>query len=361
MASIDFLLGAAFKDQTTRGTATSMPAIGSGSGTGGAINSADGAVLGVDGSGVGDSGIGFQLAKNVTEKAVITGSFTRNFANYLGRTVESFSVVVPLQGNGGTASSPVTSGDFAHHPGIESLWRAAGVASTATASGNVMTPTATALVTAALYYGDASSNGGRIIVRDVECRSASIELTAGQTGTITFDLLGVFDSYDQTGSWPASPFEYGTQATLSAPVTQAVGFAWGPDTPVDREIGFSTFTATIANEFEEVPSSNAANGVSQRQTGRTMTVSATIDAESTGILYELDQLGESDIANAEALDWQVGTTATAGDTINAISFAMADPELVSLTPNRLGNAQAWDVELVGRASTANQEFSLIYR
>ena len=66
MADIKFLLGVAFKDQAARGTATAMPAIGGGSGTAGAINEADGAVLGSDGQGVGDSGISFSIGKNIT-------------------------------------------------------------------------------------------------------------------------------------------------------------------------------------------------------------------------------------------------------------------------------------------------------
>ena len=38
MGEISFLLGAAFQNQATRGTATSMPVIGAGSGTSGAID-----------------------------------------------------------------------------------------------------------------------------------------------------------------------------------------------------------------------------------------------------------------------------------------------------------------------------------
>lgn len=360
MASIDFLLGAVFKSQTTRGTATSMPAIGSGSGTGGAIDETDGAVLGSSGSGVGETGIAFALSKDYSDKVVNTGSFSRNFANYLGQRVDSFSIVIDLKGNGGTASDPIVAGDFAHDAGIAALWRAAGLTDNQTTGGNAMTPRATQLVTAALYFGNEGSNGGRVILRDVECSSWSMQLIPGQVGTVTFEFVGVVDSYDEGGSWPATAFEYGTQATLSAPIVQNVGFAWGPDTPADREIGFSTFTMTQTNAFEEIPSSNSSTGTTQRQTGRETRVEATIDGESTGFLYELNQLAESNIANAEALDWTIGTAATAGDTINAISLSVPDPELISLTPNRLGDAQAWDVSLIARTAGTNNEFTLTY-
>lgn len=360
MADIKFLLGVAFKDQAARGTATAMPAIGGGSGTAGAINEADGAVLGSDGQGVGDSGISFSIGKNITEKAVVSGSFTRNFANFLGRTVDSFQVVTEIKGSGLTGSNPLTAADFAIPVGLEVLYAAAGLQAVDLASGQVFSPDPTALATAAIYFGNEASNGGQIIVRDVECRSASFSFPPGETGTITWDLIGEFDSYNETGSWPATPFEYGNQASLSAPVIEGAAFTWGPDTPAAREIGFSTLELTVSNDFETVASSNASNGRTQRQTGRTISCNATIDATSGEFLYEVDQIGSSNISTAEALSFSYGTAAAIGGTINAFSVSIPDPELVSLEPERLGDSQAWTIELLARGSTIDSELSLAY-
>ena len=333
MADIKFLLGVAFKDQAARGTATAMPAIGGGSGTAGAINEADGAVLGSDGQGVGDSGISFSIGKNITEKAVVSGSFTRNFGNFLGRTVESFQVVTEIKGSGLTGSNPLAAADFAIPLGLEVLYAAAGLQAVDLASGQVFSPDPTALATAAIYFGNEASNGGQIIIRDVECRSASFSFPPGETGTITWDLIGEFDTYNESGA---------------------------PDTPAAREIGFSTLELTVSNDFETVASSNSANGRTQRQTGRTISCNATIDATSGEFLYELDQIGSSNISTAEALSFSYGTPGTIGGTINAFGVSMPDPELVSIEPERLGDSQAWSLELVARGATIDSEISLSY-
>tara|TARA_R110000787_G_scaffold94732_1_gene197549 strand:+ start:797 stop:1891 length:1095 start_codon:yes stop_codon:yes gene_type:complete len=363
MADIKFLLGVAFKDQAARGTATAMPAIGGGSGTAGAINEADGAVLGSDGQGVGDSGISFSIAKNITEKAVVSGSFTRNFANFLGRTVDSFQVVTEIKGSGITGSDPIVAADLDIPLGLEVLYAAAGFQGQYVLSGYPrfsFTPDPTALATAAIYFGNEASNGGQIIIRDVECRSASFSFPPGETGTITWDLIGEFDSYNELGSWPSTPFEYGNQASLSAPVIEGAAFTWGPDTPAAREIGFSTLEITVSNDFETVASSNSANGRTQRQTGRTISCNATIDATSGEFLYELDQIGSDNISTAEALSFTYGTRAVVGGIVNAFEVSIPDPELVSIEPERLGDSQAWSLELVARAATIDGEIALRY-
>ena len=361
MADIKFLLGVAFKVQAARGTATAMPAIGGGSGTAGAIDEADGAVLGSDGQGVGDSGISFSIGKNITEKAVVSGSFTRNFANFLGRTVDSFQVVTEIKGSGNIGSDPLIASDFAIPLGIQSLYAAAGLEAGQQAYRQIFTPESTALATAAIYFGNEASNGGQIIIRDVECRSASFSFPPGETGTITWDLIGEFDSYNETGSWPATPFEYGNQASLSAPVIEGAAFTWGPDTPAARQIGFSTLELTVSNEFETVASSNSANGRTQRQTGRTISCNATIDATSGEFLYELDQIGSDNISTAENLTFSYGTSATVGGIVNGFKILVPDPELVSLEPERLGDSQAWSLEVVARGATIDSELLVQYQ
>lgn len=360
MAEITFLLGAAFENQSARGTAATMPAIGSGSGTGGAIeNVTDGAVLGDASAGVGETGISFSLGKKLTEKAFVTGSFTRDFANYVSRTVESFSIAIPMKGNGETTTATPVAADFTPDIGIVALLRAAGLDGSALGAVWSFAPLASDLITAAIYFGNESSNGGRIILRDMEAESMVMSFTPGEAAVMTFNLAGEFDSYDETGSWPAAAFEYGNQSTLSAPAITSVGFTWGPDTPAARSIGFSECSITFDLESEVHGSSNAASGEVKRQTGRTITVSAVIDATDGEFLYELDQLGESVIGNAEQFAFTVGTPATGSDTANAYSVTLGDPELVKLEPNKLGNSQSWTIELVARAATADGEFMWI--
>lgn len=363
MAEIGFLLGAAFLNQTTRGTInSSIPAIGSGSGTSGAIeNVTDGAVLGDAASGIGESGISLSLDKSITEKAVVTGSFTRDFANYVARTVESFSITIPLKGNGETTTATPVAADFTPDVGIIALWRAAGLTGAAASATWQFTPASTNIVSAGVYIGNESSNGIRVLIKDVEAKSMSMNFTPGEVATATFDLSGVYESADETGSWPAAPFEYGNQSALSAPAVTGVAFTWGPDTPAARSIGFSELEIAFDLQSQTVKSSNATSGELQLQEGREIRITGTIDATDGEFLYELDQLGESNIANAEALSFTVGTAATGSDTANAYTVEVLDPELVSLTPDKLGNSGAWVIELIARSATANGEFSLTYK
>lgn len=362
MAEIPFLLGVAVLNQTVRGTPTTMATIGAGAGTAGAIdNVTDGAVLGDADSGVGSSGISISLGKKITEKAVLTGSYTRDFANFVSRTVEAFDIVIPLKGNGETTTGTPAAADFTPDIGIVALLRAAGLAGSASAALWRFIPASTDLITAALYFGDVGNNGGRVILEDVEADSLTLAFTPGEAATAAFALSGVFSSHDEGGTWGANPFQYANQASLSAPAVKSVAFTWGPDTPAARSIGFSDLSITIDNDAEVVPSSNATSGEVSKQNGRNITITGTIDAVSGELLYEIDQLGESLIANAEQLVFTVGTVATGADTANAYRITVDDPELVKLDQaDPLGNSQAWTIELRARSAAANGEFKLDY-
>lgn len=360
---VPFLLGIAFKNQTTRGTATAMAVIGSGAGAGGAINNTtDGAVLGDPDSGAGGTGITLALSKSIVEKAPQTGSFTRDFANFIAREVATFSFTMPLKGNGSTAGSPPVAANFTPDLGIIALWRAAGLLGAANGATWRYLPTPTNLVTAAIYSGNsAGANGVRIIVRDIECTGVTFDFAPGQVGTVTFELAGVLDSIDETGSWGATPFAYGNQATLSAPPVRSASFLWGPNTPDVRAVGFSELSIAISNESEEVPSSNSASGLIQRQTGRVITATGTLDAAAAEMLFELNQLAESNIANAELFGFTIGTPAGSAGICNAYTISLPTPELVALEKvSPLGASEAWGFELVARSATANTEFSLTY-
>jgi hypothetical protein len=360
---IPFLLGAAFKNQSVRGTATTMPQIGAGSGAGSAINNVtDGAVAGDPNSGAGGSGISFGLGKAITEKSPQAGSFTRDFGNFVAREVASFQMAIPLKGNGSTAGSPPVAANMTPDLGIIALLRAAGLTGAASAATWRYTPTATNLVTAAVYSGNtAAANGMRAILRDLEATGLTLDFTPGEVGKATFDLAGVVDSIDELGTWTATPFAYGNQATLSAPPIRSAAFTWGPSTPDARAVGFSQLSISIDNQAEDVKSSNSASGVIKRQTNRIVTCSAIIDAAAAEILYETDQLGLDTIGGADALTFTIGTVATSGSIVNAYRISLPSPELISLEKvDPLGASEAWAVEFLARASTANGEFVLSF-
>lgn len=358
---IPFLLGAAFKNQSVRGTATTMATIGAGAGAGSAINNTtDGAVAGDPDSGAGGSGITLGLSKSFTEKSPQAGSFTRDFGNFVSRDVASFQMVIPLKGNGSTAGSPPVAANMTPDLGIIALLRAAGLVGGANAATWRFSPTSTNLATAAVYNGNtAALNGLRAIIRDCEATGFSLDFTPGEVGKATFDLAGVVDSVDELGTWTATPFAYGNQATLSAPPVRSAAFTWGPTSPDARAVGFSQLSIAIDNQAQDVKSSNSASGVIKRQTNRVITCKAVIDAAAAEILFEANQLALSSIASALPLTFLIGAVATNGSVVNGYRITIPTPELTVLEKvDPLGASEAWSVEFIARSSTANSEFFL---
>ena len=108
-----------------------------------------------------------------------------------------------------------------------------------------------------------------------------------------------------------------------------------------------------------MPSSNSASAVIKRQTGRVITCSGILDAAAAEILFELNQLAESNIANAKPLTFTIGTAAGSGAICNAYRFTLPTPELTKLEKvDPLGASEAWSFEMIARASSANGEFQL---
>ena len=362
MGEITFLAGAAFLNQTTLGTFnTSVPDIGAGSDSNSIDNTTDGAVIGLDGVGIGDSGISLSLGKELIEKAVVAGSYTRGFADYISRTVESFSIEIPLKGNGKTTTATPVAADFTPDLGIAALFRAAGLDGNEVGATWAYTPLGAEIISGAVYLGNQAGNGIKIEGRDIIAKSLELKFTPGEIGSALFNLGGIVNDINESGSWPATPFNYGNQASLSAPIIQGVGFTWGPDTPAARALGFSDLTISVSLKTEEIKAANLTPGTLTRQTGRTITVSGTFDAESSEALYETDQLAADAIANAEQLTFLVGTAATGSDTANAYQIDIDDPEVVSLEPGKTSNSADWTFSAIARSASANGELSLIYK
>ncbi len=361
MADYPFLLGAAFRDQVTLGTPVASPNPGSGSGAGGAIDTSatDGAVLGDPSAGVNETGIDFTLGRNFTDKSPLTGSYTRDVSNYVATTIETFSISVPMKGNGNAASTPPVATDFPLDPGLVSLFRAAGLVGSANAAQWQYLPDEAAIISGAVYMADASGTGIRVQAKDLLAASLAMSFTPGETAVAAFELAGNYHSRD-SAPWGDPKFDYGNQATLSAPAVKAVNFIWGPGTPVARAIGFSELTITLDNSIDEIPSSNAESGTLDRQSDRTVTITGTIDAEDSDLLYEIDQLAASQSSALDTLSFQVGTQAASGEIAEAFIINVPYPELTNLQANELGGSQAYTVEMIARGVTADSEFSISF-
>lgn len=342
MAEQNFNMAVAFGVQSVAGTANATIAALSG-----ALDSSDGIVLGDPESGIGESGIDFAVSRSLREKADVSGSFTKQPSDYLREALETFQVAVPLKGNGATATP--AAGEAKPLPGIDALFQSGGLGgANGTAPKYVYTPANAQIVTAKVWI-----SGLAWVVRDLITSQLQIQFTPGGIAVATFTLGGVVDSFAEE-AFPT--FDYGTQASLSAPSVEEVGHNWGISAALR---GFSEATLTIDNETEDVPDSNAAGGIRTRQTGRTIGFAGTIYADDGDLDYERAELVRTN-APTDPQVWTVGTPAGAADTINAFTPRLETPEVRSLTPDKLGVAHASSVELVAVNLSANNEFSLTF-
>lgn len=341
MAEKAFQIAVAFGVQAVAGTADATIAA-----LAGALSETDGFVLGDPGSGVGESGIEWAIARELQEKADVSGSFTKQPSTFLSEQLETFTIAFPLAGRG--TAAPVADADYKPVKGIDALLQACGLAGAnlGTGVGYVYTPAAAQIVTAKLFLG-----GNYWVVRDC---IGSLELSQppGEVGIAKVTLSGVISSF---GAVAFPTINYGNQASLSAPSVKGVGHNWGIAAALR---GFTDATLSIDNEIEELPDSNSSTGKRSRQTGREIALSATILTDSGDIDYERAELVRTS-APTDQQQWQVGTPGGGGPA-NAYRVTLTNPELRKLAPDRSGSSEVMAVELVAVETVLNTEFELLF-
>jgi len=346
MAKVEFDVGLNILTQTAQGTLNTTV---SGSTT---IEESNGGVMGHPDAGEGRSGVSFTTSRGLIEKADATGSFTKQPSDFIREQIESFSIAIPLKGNGGTADSPVTDGNITPLNGIDAILRALGL--TGAGSGGtdtwVYTPNPAGVIycTAKLFVGQTA-----FVLQDCVA-SGSIAFTPNGIGILTANFsVGSVQSFAEL-AFPTSP-AYGTQATLSAPAITSVNHTWS------TARGFSDFTLTIDNGLETVGDSNQSVGTVDEQTARTISASVTMYTDPADDDFEHGQLVLATAAGpTDLLSFTAGAAATAAGTVNGYTVKLTNPETRSITPRRLGNQLAYDVELVAVETVPDTEFELVF-
>lgn len=340
MAEKTFQIAVAFGVQSSAGTADATIAALTGS-----LGETDGFVLGDPDSGVAGSGIEWAIARELKEKADVSGSFTKQPSTFLSEQVETFSISFPLMGRG--TSSPAADADYKPAKGIDALILACGFAGAGGAGTSwSYTPAAAQIITAKLFV-----SGNYWVIKDCIAESAELTQPPGEVGILTVNLRGTIDSFGAV-SFPT--VNYGNQASLSAPTVKGVGHNWGISA---ASRSFTDATLSIANEVEDIPDSNSSTGKRSRQTAREISLAATIYTDSGDIDFERAELVRT-TAPTDQQQWQVGTAG--GSTANAYKITLTNPEIRSLKPDRSGTSEVVEVELVAVETVANTEMELLF-
>ena len=340
MAEIPFQIAVAFGVQSVLGTADATIAALTGS-----LTEADGIVLGDPESGVAESGVEISFLREFIEKAAVAGSFTKQASNFVGEALDGFDVSIQLKGNG--AGVTAADADFKPKKGVDALIQSCGLLGAAWGSGvgYRYAPGSVQIMTAKVWL-----NGMHWVIKDI-VGSVSFEFEPGNVAIATFSLGGTIDSFSAASTFPT--LNYGFQASASAPIIQTVGHNWGISAALR---GFTEATLTVDSGTEDIPDSNASAGKRTRQTGREITMEATIFADSGDIDFERSELVRA-TAPVSLQTFTVGTAATGP---LAYRVNLTTPELRSFKPNIAGGSYTAECELVAVNASANGEAELIF-
>lgn len=316
----------------------------------------DGLVLGDPSAGIGESGLSFTAGRRSRDKAVLSGGFTRPLSDFLAAEVRTLSFAFPFCGNRGTASTPPVDGDFQPLRGVEAILNGAGLVAAAWGGGvgyscKFGSPSPFSIL---LWYF-----GNRLELLDCRCSSLSLNFTPGSIAVATAQIVvGSIKDPSAKGFSPVvipTTLDYGPQADVSAPTIESVGHAW------QETKGFQALDLVITPTIDDVLDSNATDGILKLPSARETKITATLFADDTDKVMELDQMFATAVGDLDQLSFQVGASAASGDTMVAVQVLVPTPEGDDTAPQKLGTRAGNTVNLIARNSTVNEELELIFR
>jgi hypothetical protein len=347
MAEINFAMGLVVGTQNANGdlnsvvsSATTIADLAAGGG-----DPKAGGVLGDSDSGIGETGIEIEFTREQRDRSPVSGSLTAQQGEFLREAISGFEIGWVLKGSG--AGTVAADADHTLQNGRDALLEGMGLLGGAWGSGIGWryAPGSAKALTVALWIGP-----NKWVFQDCTA-SGSIEFTpAGLAIVKSRVAVGSVASFSSPG-FPGT-VNYGTQASLSAPVVQGVAHTWG------ALRGFTGLTLDFDNEIEELEDSNAATGKRSRPTGRTITAEATIWADDADSDFERANL-VSTSAPTTLLNFTVGTAAT--PPANAFEVRLTNPQALTLKPTRLQDKLGYELTLQAVDDAANGEFELIFK
>ena len=283
-----------------------------------------------------DDSLSFDVGRVEEEEPDVVGSFTRAPGTFLRSEIASFSFDVTVKGSGRTNGNPVAAGDFNLPTSIELLLEGAGlIRGTPTTSLTPYTFGTAAFLTMKVWRRDAS-----FTMQD--CRVASIawKLTPGGIVVATVTIAPGAITFKEPDVFPTS-INYGLVRTNSAP---ALKDAQAKIDTVTR--GFLDGTFTIDNETEDVPDSNAVDGVVKRLDGRNVLWAGPFYVDST----DEDQdwaniIRTSGFSPSGDLQFRLGVAEPAVDKVNnSLLFDVENMVITAQKLNEAGNKVIWDLD-----------------
>src|SRR3972149_5087923 len=234
-----------------------------------------GLMLGDPESGIGESGLSLTVGRSKRDKAFLAGSFPRSLSDFLKAEVPSFEFAFPFCGSRVTAPGAPADADAILHPGLGAPVQAAGVAGPPRRPRDRRATPATKYPPAGLAIATATVAVGSVLAPTLAALPTTLNYT--------------------------------TQASVSAPVVQAVANAW------QETRGFEELTLSIEPAFEEFPDSNAPAGVVKEASDREVKISGRLFSDDAATNYDLTQILATSSGTLDQVSFQVGASMTTGN------------------------------------------------
>ena len=323
------------------------------------VHNEDGLVLGTADAGELDSGIDFQTERASIDVADVGGSFTKNLSTFLREDIGTFTFAWQLKGPGKTRGPSVVDADYAldavnqtdvpsQAVGVDAILQCCGLSTSAgwgSGDGWTYQPGSSANASMRVY-----DSGLKWDLKDV---TGDIEfvLTPGGLIIATATMSGTVHDVGAL-AFPTT-LDYGNQSAISAPVVESVQNVY----PSPTLKGWDGMTISVNNQREEVLDSNAAGGVSDRQTGREVTLSYGIYSDDGNLDFEHEELVKA-AATSENMAWLVGDQANADtEVIKAVRFDIPEQDIRSIKTRRTDARRV--VEVTSRAVSSAQNGELL--
>ena len=315
----------------------------------GTLNDSQGLLLGDSQSGEGGSGLDFSLDRVLRDKGSVSGGFTRPVSDFL-RLEPDFTFVVPFCGNRASPGGAPVDADATPLTGIDALLQGAGLVGAAWGSGvgwryvfGSPNP-----ISALVYY-----SGNRLELLDCRC-NLTLDFPPGSIPLLTAKVsVGSVKEHSEAN---LPTLTYGNQATVSAPVVESLGFAWGGTR------GGESLSVELATSIDETPDFNKPSGVRKSISDRTVDVAALLFADNaTNRIFDYTQLVATLDATLSQLSFQVGANMTTGNPARALQILMPKLELQKSSVRKRDGKFATEIAARARHTSVNAEFELIFR
>jgi hypothetical protein len=274
-------------------------------------------------------------------------------------------IAFDLKGNGQNWVTGA-SGEADLDPGIDAIYRGAGLEPTSAGGGGLASVAYTPAsqpeyLTIKLFTGDAT-DGMAYVYQDCLVDTLTFPQEGGESTVVTASIT--IGSILDPVAVALPVFSYGNQATLSPPICQQAAFTYS-DLAADTRC-FQTWETAIANTVEEFSCSNATNGKRLDQSERTISCAGSVMVDQASTLFEWEQLVQLDPTALAAATWSYGADAptTTPEVFNRVAFDCTALQMDSFSYDRAGSKTTAEVEThcVDNAATptGGDEFTLTF-